>query len=83
MATKQVNMRLDEKLINNVNPILSSFGLSISDACRIFLNKVVIEDGIPFDLKNNTYHTPNKKTIKAMTTDKVFKANSTKDIWDN
>ena len=66
MSTKQINMRLDENLINSVTPILSSFGLNISDACRIFLNKVVMEEGIPFVLKYKEEYNPNKKTIEAM-----------------
>lgn len=36
MLKKQVNIRLEENLINDVTPILSSFGLNIPDACRIY-----------------------------------------------
>ena len=88
MLKKQVNIRLEESLINNVTPILSSFGLSISDACRIFLNKVVLDDGIPFNLKyadNYEEHIPNKETIKAMEDAEfnrnLIKIDNIEDLW--
>ena len=49
MSKKQII--LDEKLIDDANSILSNLGLDISTACQIFLNKLVMEKGIPFELK--------------------------------
>lgn len=86
MPTKQINMRLDENLINSVTPILSSFGLNISDACRIFLNKVVMENGIPFVLKYKEDYIPNKETLKAMeeveNKKNLIELNNIESLWE-
>ena len=40
---------------------LKSMGMSVSDAVRIFLTRVVAEQAIPFDVR-----VPNAKTVSAM-----------------
>lgn len=46
MATLQI--RIDDKLKNEVDSLFSSLGLDTSTAVRIFLNAALEYDGIPF-----------------------------------
>ncbi|MDR1084820.1 MAG: type II toxin-antitoxin system RelB/DinJ family antitoxin [Deltaproteobacteria bacterium] len=41
--------------------VLADIGLTVSDACRIFLTKVAREKALPFE-----FDTPNQETIEAM-----------------
>ena len=56
-----VRARVDSKLKEEVEEILSEIGLTTSQAITIFLKGVKRERGIPFDLK-----IPNETTLKAM-----------------
>lgn len=80
MTTTQINLRIDKQLKSNVDAILNSFGLNIADACRIFLNKVKLENGIPFDLKIKDI--PNAETRQAMFSDTRTPINSVEDLWE-
>jgi DNA-damage-inducible protein J len=56
-----VRARIDSNLKNEVESIFHELGLSTSQAITLFLKKVKMERGIPFELK-----IPNETTIKAM-----------------
>lgn len=56
-----VRARIDSNLKNEVESIFHELGLSTSQAIMLFLKKVKMERGIPFELK-----IPNETTIKAM-----------------
>lgn len=56
-----VRARVDSELKNEVESIFHELGLSTSQAITLFLKKVKMEKGIPFELK-----IPNSKTIQAM-----------------
>ena len=49
MAVLQV--RVDDDLKFQSNEILEEIGLDLSTAIRMFLKKVIMERGIPFDTK--------------------------------
>ena len=49
MAVLQV--RVDEELKNQAAEILDAIGVDLSTAVRMFLKKVIIERGIPFDTR--------------------------------
>ena len=51
MAQTQVNIRLDTDLLTNSKEVLDNLGLSVQEAFKIFLKKVVSFQGIPFLLK--------------------------------
>ena len=53
--------RVDETLKNQAAETLAAMGLSLSDAVRVFLTRVVAEQGLPFALK-----APNAETRAAM-----------------
>ena len=49
MAVLQV--RVDDELKNQASEILDAIGVDLSTAVRMFLKKVIIERGIPFDTR--------------------------------
>ena len=46
----QTSVRVEEIFYNEAKEIFQRFGLSFGDAVNIFLAKVAMEKGIPFDL---------------------------------
>jgi len=60
-ATKMVHVRVDEQTKTQAAETLAAIGLSISDAVRVFLMRVVAEKQMPFALK-----VPNVETSLAM-----------------
>ena len=69
-ATTMVHVRVDKKIKAQATETLSAMGLSMSDAVRVFLTRVVAEQRIPFALR-----VPNAKTREAMTeADELVKA---------
>lgn len=60
-ATTMVHIRVDETLKTQAAETLAAMGLSLSDAVRVFLTRVVAEQGLPFVLK-----VPNAATRAAM-----------------
>lgn len=42
---------IDDKLYNNASDILSTLGMDVNGAVRMFLQGVVLHNGIPFDLR--------------------------------
>lgn len=60
-ATTMVHVRVDEQLKVQATEILASMGLSVSDAVRVFLMRIVADKQMPFVLK-----APNAETRSAM-----------------
>ena len=60
-ATSMVHVRVDEQLKTQATETLAAMGLSVSDAVRVFLTRVVAEQQLPFALK-----APNAATRAAM-----------------
>ncbi len=60
-TTSMVHVRVDETLKAQATETLASMGLSVSDAVRVFLTRVVAEQQLPFELK-----APNAATREAM-----------------
>jgi DNA-damage-inducible protein J len=56
-----VRARIDSNLKNEVEAIFQELGLNTSQAITLFLKKVKMERGIPFELK-----VPNETTLKAI-----------------
>lgn len=49
--TAMLNVRIDGKTKMEASIALQSMGISISDAVRLFLTRVVADQAIPFDIK--------------------------------
>jgi DNA-damage-inducible protein J len=60
-ATTMMHIRVDETLKARATDTLAAMGLSLSDAVRVFLTRVVAEQGLPFELK-----VPNAETRAAL-----------------
>ncbi len=60
-STTMVHIRVDEETKAQATRTLAALGLSVSDAVRLFLKRVVIEQGLPLNLK-----VPNAETQAAM-----------------
>lgn len=50
-TTTMVHVRLDETLKEQASETLASMGLTVSDAIRVFLARVVADQELPFALK--------------------------------
>ena len=60
-TTTMVHVRVDEQVKAQAAETLAAMGLSVSDAVRVFLMRVVAEKQMPFALK-----VPNAETSVAM-----------------
>ena len=60
-TTSMVHVRMDERIKAQAAETLAAMGLSISDAVRVFLMRVIAEKQMPFALK-----APNAETRTAM-----------------
>ena len=80
MAQTQLNVRLDSELLASSKDVLNNLGLTVQEAFKIFLKKVVNFQGIPFDLKLD--YEPNKETRKAMFSDDRTEVKSINELWE-
>ena len=60
-ATTMVHVRVDDETKAQATEALAAMGLSVSDAVRIFLKRVVADQAMPLELK-----VPNAETRVAM-----------------
>ena len=51
MATVPTQIRIDENTKQQAMELLTGLGLSLSDAVNMFLKQVILNDGIPFEIK--------------------------------
>lgn len=59
--TSMLHIRVDDDIKEQATEALTSMGLSVSDAVRLFLRRVVIDQSFPLELK-----VPNVETRAAM-----------------
>ena len=50
MASTILQVRIDDSLRRQTNEIFRNLGLDMSSAVRLFLNRVVVEQGLPFSM---------------------------------
>lgn len=51
MKEQFIQVRVDEKLKHDATAVLEAIGIDMATGIRLFLKKVVLEKGLPFDLK--------------------------------
>jgi len=81
MKSALIQTRVEPGLKAEVEKILREIGISTSEAITIFLNRVRMEKGIPFELK-----IPNSRTIEAMNDideGRVEKFKSAREMFDS
>lgn len=59
--TKMIHVRVDDDLREEASAVLETFGMSMSDAVRIFLHRVAATQSFPLELK-----VPNEETRAAL-----------------
>jgi len=59
--TKMIHVRVDDEIREEASSVLESLGLSVSDAVRMFLHRVVASQSFPLELK-----VPNETTRAAL-----------------
>ena len=82
MANSVLQIRIDDNLKNNATEVFESIGLYLSTAIRMFLNKSILLNGLPFDINNGSIHS-NKKSDKIITIDYLNKfISANKPLYD-
>jgi len=71
----QTTIRVDEVNYNLAKEILAKLGLNYSQAIAVFNNMIVMNKGLPFEVK-----IPNEETQKALDELKVKKGKSFKSV---
>ena len=61
--TDILHIRIEPSVKQRAEETLKDLGLSITEAINVFLNQVILNDGIPFEIRKPRY---NKETIQAM-----------------
>jgi len=61
--TDTLHIRVEPSVKMKAEETLSNLGLSITEAVNVFLNQIILHDGIPFKIEKPRY---NKKTIQAI-----------------
>lgn len=79
--TAYINARVENELKKNAEKVLKRVGVKTSDAVGMFLQQIVLHEGLPFEVR-----IPNKETRRAIRAlragkGKIYKG-STKDIFD-
>ncbi|WP_318828436.1 type II toxin-antitoxin system RelB/DinJ family antitoxin [Burkholderia cepacia] len=59
--TADVRTRIEPELKDAARKILAGYGLTMSEASRLFFRQVVLQKGLPFDLRQ-----PNETTLEAL-----------------
>ena len=59
--SSMLHVRVDDETKEKATEALNAMGISVSDAVRLFLHRVVVEQALPFELK-----VPNGETRAAM-----------------
>lgn len=55
MATVQMQVRVDESTKKQATELLSGLGLNMTDAINMFLKQIILQDGLPFEVKYPQY----------------------------
>ncbi len=63
MATVKINVCVDEGTKKAVEALLDEMGLNMTSAINMYLKRIIMEQGIPFDV---SVKTPNAVTVAAL-----------------
>ena len=67
--TSMLHIRVDDDIKDQATQALSAMGLSMSDAVRLFLRRVVVDQAFPLELK-----VPNVEPLAAMAESRMMMA---------
>jgi DNA-damage-inducible protein J len=87
--TAVLNIRVKPETKKAAEELYESFGITITDAVNMFLNKSLMEKGLPFDLKKTEYNAETiaaidegKRLAKEVNEGKLKGYSSAKEIFD-
>lgn len=63
MASAKINVHTDAEIKKQAEELLDAMGLTMTAAINIYLKRIVLEGGIPFEV---TTRVPNTTTIQAI-----------------
>lgn len=61
--TDTLHVRVEPTVKQRAEQTLNDLGLSITEAINVFLNQVILNDGIPFEIRKPKF---NKETVQAI-----------------
>jgi DNA-damage-inducible protein J len=67
--TSMLHVRVDDETKTQATEALAAMGMSVSDAVRLFLRRVVVDQTFPLELK-----VPNAETLAAMEASRAMMA---------
>ena len=80
--TAYINARVESEVKKKAEKVLRDVGVNTSDAVNMFLRQIILQDGIPFEVRK-----PNKETLRAIKALEAGKGTrykgATKDIFDS
>lgn len=62
--TDTLHIRVEPKVKKKAEETLNELGLSITEAINVFLNQVILNQGIPFEIKKPKFNEETIKTIE-------------------
>lgn len=89
MAKSEVlNIRIEPNLKKQAEETLNYLGITMSEAVTIFFKQVVINDGIPFEIKKPRYKRRLKKAMKEANCiqehpEKYKQYNNFNELWED
>ena len=64
MGTTPFNVRLDDDLRRKAEATFGAFGMTLSEAVRVFLHKSVMVGGLPFEVRQRRYNQATEAAIR-------------------
>ena len=58
-----INVRVEPQIKELAEDLYKSFGITLTDAINMFLNKSIVEGGLPFELKQPRYNAETEAAI--------------------
>ena len=77
-ARRQTSIKVDPIAWESAKEIFKEYNLTVTDAINIFLNKVRLEGGLPFDMKVPSHRL--KSAIKEIENGHIVKYDSVEDM---
>lgn len=76
MATATIQLRVDQALRNDAQIVCNHLRMDLTTAIRVFLNQLVVENGLPFQPKANPFFSPsNMQHLKRLHADYLANRN--------
>ncbi|MDR3313049.1 MAG: type II toxin-antitoxin system RelB/DinJ family antitoxin [Oscillospiraceae bacterium] len=62
--TASLNIRIDPNTKSSAEALFGQFGITVADAVSIFLNKAIMEGGLPFEMRQPRYNAETEAAIQ-------------------